>query len=258
MHPLLFKIGVFSVHSYGLMMALAFLSGIGLSLYFAGRGGIKKEAILDLAILVIIFGIAGARLSYVIGQWDKYKGDLVEILMVQQGGLAFLGGFLAALLVTAAYAKIKKIPILKLFDVLAPGVALGYAIARIGCFLNGCCFGVAANVPWAIKFPPGSLPYYYCPEEAIHPTQLYASFSMFIAFLVILYLWRKRKFDGQIFFWFLILYSTYRFVVEFFRYCPPDLFWLGLRPGQIVALIMFVIGLAGLLKKGAGLNSANA
>lgn len=246
MHPILIRLGPFAIHAYGFMVAVAFLVGILVSIRYARKVGIRAGVILDLAIYVIFAAIAGARLLYVIGQWDHYKNNILEIFMVQRGGLAFLGGFLLVLLVIVLFAKLRKVNLLELLDVLAPGAALGYSIARIGCFLNGCCFGVPADVPWAVEFPFGALAYSYFPHERIHPTQVYAMLSMFIVFLVIVHLWKHRKYDGQVFFWWLILYSTYRFIVEFFRYCPSTLYWLGLKPGQIIALGMFAAGLAGL------------
>jgi phosphatidylglycerol---prolipoprotein diacylglyceryl transferase len=247
MYPVLFKIGVLPVHAYGFMLALGFLAGILVSLYFARRVAVRPETILDLALYVIISALVGARLFYVIGRWPEYRENLLEIVMVQNGGLAFLGGLLLALAVVFCYARRKNLPVLRLFDVMAPGMALGYAITRIGCFLNGCCFGVPTRLPWGIAFPPGSLAYAQFPGEHTHPTQLYALFLMLVIFFVTLYLWKSRKYDGYIFFWTLILYALYRFAVEFFRYCPSELYRLGLNPGQIISLTLFAAGAAGLL-----------
>ncbi|MDD5382391.1 MAG: prolipoprotein diacylglyceryl transferase [Candidatus Margulisbacteria bacterium] len=246
MYPILFKIGPFAVHAYGFMVAIAFIVGIMIALYLARREGIASEAILDMAIYVIIAAIVGARLMYVIGEWQSYRDNLIEIFMVQKGGLAFLGGLILAIIVVIWQAKMKKIPLLKLLDIGTPVTALGYAIARIGCFLNGCCFGHPTKLPWGVVFPPGSLAYFQYPDTPIHPTQLYALCSMLIVFVLTLNLWKHKKYDGQVFFWGLILYATYRFIVEFFRYCPAELYWLGLNPGQIISLLMFVGGVVGL------------
>ncbi len=246
MFPILFSVGNINIHSYGFMIAIAFIVGIFISMQFGRKVNIKPEIILDLAIYVMIGAIVGSRAMYVIGQWDKYKDNIIEIFMVQQGGLAFLGGFALVVGIIALYAKLKQIPMLRLLDVLAPGAALGYAIARVGCFLNGCCFGVPAGVPWAIKFVPGSLAHFHYPGLAVHPTQLYALAAMALVFIVMTFIWPKRKYDGQVFFWWLILYSVYRFVVEIYRYCPDDLIYFGLKPGQIIAIIMLVIGIGGI------------
>ncbi len=239
MYPVLLRIGPISIHSYGLMFAIAFLVGILITLRYAKREKIDADLILELAIYGMIAAILGARILYVIGQWDQYKNNILEIFMIQRGGLAFLGGLTLGILVVAWRAKRKGVPFLKLMDVAAPGTALGYAIGRIGCFLNGCCFGIPTDLPWGLRFPFGSLAYFHFPGEAIHPTQLYSLLSMSAVFLIVVYLWRHKKYDGQIFFWWLILYAVYRFVVEFFRYCPEELYFLGLNPGQIIALFMF-------------------
>lgn len=246
MYPILIKIGPFAIHAYGFMIAIAFLVGILISLHYAKKSGISPETILDLTIYVIIAALVGARLFYVIGQWDQFKNNILEIFMVQKGGLVFLGGLLLAVLVIIWYAKWKKIPLLKLLDIATPASAIGYAITRVGCFLNGCCFGLPTNVPWGMVFPFGSLAYSYFPDEHIHPTQLYAIFSGLIIFLVTLYLWKIKKIDGQVFFWGIILYGVYRFIVEIFRYCPPELYLFGLNPGQIISIGMVVGGIIGL------------
>ncbi|KPJ68453.1 hypothetical protein AMJ44_06465 [candidate division WOR-1 bacterium DG_54_3] len=244
MYPILFKIGPLSIHAYGFMIALAFLAGILLALYYAKKEGIRGEVILDLAIYIIIAGIVGARLLYVAAQWDLYKDDLLEIIMVQKGGLIFLGGFILAMLVTVWYAKAKGIPLLKLLDVLGPGTTLGYAIARVGCFLNGCCFGLPTKVPWGVVFPPGALAHSYFPGESIHPTQLYSSASMLLVFIIVVMLYRHKRFDGYIFFWWIILYSIYRFLVEFLRFSP--IHWLGLTPSQWMVLPLAALAIFGL------------
>ncbi|MEA3493006.1 MAG: prolipoprotein diacylglyceryl transferase [Candidatus Margulisiibacteriota bacterium] len=240
MYPILFKIGPLSIHSYGVMVAIAFLVGIFVSIYYAKKAGIKEQVIPDLAIYVIIVAIAGARFFYVAGQWHQYKNNLIEIFMVQKGGLVFLGGFLLALITVVFYAKRKGIPLLKLFDILAPGAALGYAIGRIGCFLNGCCFGVPTDLPYGIKFPPGALAYSYFPDKYLHPTQLLSSGSMLLAFMILALLYAHKKFDGYIFFWGIIFYSVYRFLVEFLRYSPMH--WLGLTPSQWIVLPLLIFG----------------
>ncbi|MEA3492818.1 MAG: prolipoprotein diacylglyceryl transferase [Candidatus Margulisiibacteriota bacterium] len=247
MRPILFNIGGLSIHSYGLMMAIAFLVGIFIAICYAKREELKGDIIIDLSVYVIIAAIVGARFLYVAGQWDKYKDNLLDIFMVQKGGLVFLGGLLLSILVVVLYAKRKRIPVLKLLDVLTPGTALGYAITRIGCFLNGCCFGMPTDSPCGIEFPPGSLAYFYYPDQHLHPTQLYSSASMLLAFIILIVLYRFKKFDGQIFYWGLIFYSVYRFAVEFLRFSPMH--WLGLTPSQWIVLLTFAIGVYGLVHK---------
>lgn len=244
MHPILFKIGPLTIYSYGFFYALGFLVGIILSLYFARKEEIKSEVIFDLSLYVIISGVVGARFFYVLGQWQQFQENLIEVFMVQKGGLVFLGGFLLALLTIIIYTKIKNINLLKILDLASPGVTLGYAIGRIGCFLNGCCFGLPTKLPWGMIFAPNSLAGYHFPNQPLHPTQIYASLSMFISFSILTLLYQHKKFHGQIFFWALTFYSTYRFLVEFLRYSP--IHWLGLTPSQWLAIAIFLSGVAGL------------
>jgi len=246
MRPILFSLGDISIHAYGFMLALAFLAGILISIRYARKEGLKGDVILDLALYVIIAAIVGARLVYVLGQWDQYRDNLIDVIMVQKGGLVFLGGLLAAIGVVALYARIKQIPILKLLDILTPGSAIGYAITRIGCFLNGCCFGLPTDLPWGMAFPPGALAYFYFQEMRLHPTQLLSSASMFAAFLILVILYKFKKLDGQIFYWGLIFYSVYRFAVEFLRFSP--MYWLGLTPSQWIVILTFTAGAYGLIR----------
>ncbi|MGB9612828.1 MAG: prolipoprotein diacylglyceryl transferase [Candidatus Margulisiibacteriota bacterium] len=245
MYPELFRIGKITIHSYGFFYALAFLIGILTSLYFARKENIKSEVILDLSFYVIISAIIGARLFYILGQWSYYQKNIIEIFMLQRGGLVFLGGFLVAFFAILLYCRVKKINTLKLLDTISPGVILGYAIGRIGCFLNGCCFGLPTKLPWGMIFPPNSLAGFQFPNQPLHPTQLYASFSMFFAFLILVVLYLAKKFDGQIFLWGIILYSLYRFLVEFLRYSP--IHWLGLTPSQWLVAVFFVAAGLGLI-----------
>ena len=245
MCPILFKVGPLSIHAYGFAIAVAFLIGILISLYYAKKEGIAAEAILDLAIYVIIAALFGSRFLYVVGQWDQYKDHPWEMFMVHRGGLVFLGGLILAMAVVVWYAKRKNISLLKLFDALAPGLSLGYAITRIGCFLNGCCFGLPTGAPWGVVFPPMSLAHSYFPDQPIHPTQLYSSASMFLVFLIMAFLYPRKKFDGHLFFWWVILYSVYRFAVEFLRFSP--IHWLGLTPSQWVVLPAALLAAWGLI-----------
>jgi len=247
MHPILFNLGPFSVHAFGFAIAIAFLLGILLSFHFAKKDGIDKETVLDFTLWVIIAAIVGARFLYVIGTWDQYQANIWEIFMVQRGGLVFLGGLLAAIVTLVYLSRRSRIPILRVLDVATPAATLGYAIGRLGCFLNGCCFGLPTKLPWGIQFPFGSLAHSYYPHDHLHPTQLVSAASMFIAFAIVVWLYQKKKYDGYIFYWGLIMYSVYRFLIEFLRFSP--IHWLGLTPSQW--LVVFAGGYAvwGLMHK---------
>jgi len=244
MYPILLNFGAMSVHAYGFFIAVAFLAGIAVTLHYAKREGIDSQNVLDIAIIGLVAAIVGARLFYVVGQWSEFRDNPMDMFMVQKGGLVFLGGFLLALLAGTIYVRFKKLPLLKFFDSIAPGVALGYSIARIGCFLNGCCFGLPTKLPWGIAFPPGALAFGYFGGDHLHPTQLYALLLMLLSFLLLVVIYRSKRFDGQVFFWWFIFYALYRFGVEFLRYSP--IHWLGLTPSQWIVIPAFIFGVWGL------------
>lgn len=239
MYRILFKLGPINIYSYGFMLAMAFLFGTLVAIRLAKQEGISAEKVLELMIYIIISALIGARLGYVLFFWWQFSHNPLLIFSFSGGGLAFYGGLFLALFVVLWRAKVYKIPILKIFDIGSAPVFLGYSIARIGCFLNGCCYGIETNLPWAVKFP--NLP------GMRHPTQIYASIITFGCFLFILYLWKKKKFDGQVFLTALILYMTYRFFIEFIRVGPKVLF--GLTSVQVISVFVFAAAISTLIWK---------
>jgi phosphatidylglycerol---prolipoprotein diacylglyceryl transferase len=230
MHPVLCKIGLLTLYSYGLMVSLGFLAGIGSALVLAGKK--MQDRILDLAFFVLIFSIVGARIFYVIEFWRDFTGNPLSALFIWEGGLVFYGGMTFGIATIYFYSRFTKISPLKLLDIITPGVALGYAFGRIGCFLRGCCYGAETDLPWAVHFPDIS--------GTRHPTQIYASLSGLLIFIVLLLIFRKKKFDGQVFSAGLMLYSVYRFLIEFIRVNPQYL--LGLSEAQLGSAVVFLIG----------------
>ena len=224
MHPILLQLGPFHLYSWGAMVALGFLAGILFILWLAKNEGMAWDNILDLAFYVLLASIIGARLFYVIQFWRDFQGNVWRVLAVQEGGLVFYGGFLGVLAVIALYVYLKKLNIWKLLDVIAPGVALGYAIGRLGCFLNGCCYGVATSLPWGISFPAGSLANYAFGVKPLHPTQLYGALAGLLIFIILMLIRRYKKFDGMVVLIGIMLYSAYRFAIEFIR-TNPTYFW---------------------------------
>jgi len=177
---------------------------------------------------VVISAIAGARLLYVAAFFNDYKGNLISIFYVNQGGLVYLGGLLGVLAATAVYVRYHRVNIWKLLDVFSPASMIGYAIGRIGCFLNGCCYGIKL---FGIE----------------QPTQIYSSISGLAIFAVLVLLYKKKRYDGQIFLITLLLYSIYRFFIEFLRYSPVHVFIFTWN--QLLAVIMFIISSYALWKK---------
>lgn len=264
MHPELFRIGPFVVNSYGVMLALAFIFGIFLALKKAEKRGIDNNTIINLAFIVMISAIVGSRLFYVLFHLEEFKGRWIYTFLPIQpdgsiglGGLIFLGGFLGALLSGAIYIHMKKISFWKVVDSVTPSLALGLFFGRIGCFLNGCCFGKACDLPWAVTFPPNSPAGYQMAGIAIHPTQLYSSAYGLLIFIVLMLLDRKKHNDGFLFAIFLILYGASRFTVDFFRFYESQMFLIdGIGFNQIVSLLLVAGGVILLaIKKKVDLNN---
>ena len=244
MHPIAFQAGPFTVTWYGIMVALAFLAGLWTASRRGLREGFSAEKILDLGPWLIVGTILGARTLYVISYWnEQFAGEpLVEIFKVWRGGLVYYGGLIGASLACVLYARVKKLPLWKLADVVAPSIALGYVFGRIGCLMNGCCYGRECHLRWAITFPPGSHP---APAGIpLHPTQVYDSLLNLFFYLFLAWLYRRKKFDGQVFAAYLIGYALLRSFVEFFRGDYP-VHYLGgwATPAQVVSIGILAVGL---------------
>jgi phosphatidylglycerol:prolipoprotein diacylglycerol transferase len=190
----------------------------------------------------MVGAILGARAVYVATYWREEFADqpFSEIFMIQHGGLVYYGGLIGAIIAGAIFIRWKKLPLWKTADVLAPSIALGNVFGRIGCLLNGCCYGRACSFPWAIHFPAdhatGGAP--------VHPTEIYDAVLNFGVYLFLAWLFRRKKFDGQIFATYLLCYAVTRSFVEYFRGDYSDLHYhLGLTPAQWISVPIFVTGL---------------
>jgi phosphatidylglycerol:prolipoprotein diacylglycerol transferase len=244
-HPIAFQLGSFTIHWYGVMIALAFLAGLWTATRRARRENIPGEKIADVVLWLMIGSIIGARFVYVTTYWKDEFADqpLSEIFMIQHGGLVYYGGLIGAILATYIYLRWKKMPLWKTADVLAPSIALGNVFGRIGCLLNGCCYGRACSLPWAIRFPADNP--LHPPTTPVHPTEIYDALDNYLLYLLLAWLFRHKKFDGQVFATYLIGYAVTRTIMECFRGdYPPDHIHYGLTPGELVSIPIFIAGLA--------------
>ena len=234
MHPVLFSIGFLRVYSYGFMLAVAFL----ISNYLASRRShifnLPGDYINNLTLILLVSGIIGARVFYVLMNIEYFSKKPLESFMISRGGLVFYGGLLLAFLSGIIFSKINKLSILDTADLIAPFAALGHAIGRIGCFLNGCCYGKETISPLGIKYP-GI-------DAKIYPTQLFSSAGLFIIFLILFYLQPKRKFKGQVLFLYLILYGISRFFIEFLRGDLMPVYY-NLTLTQLISIACVIAGL---------------
>lgn len=243
MHPVAFQLGPLTIHWYGILIAVAFLAGVWTAGRRGVRDGLNPQRISDLAMWLLVGGIIGARALHIVSYWDEeFKGKpLWEIFKIQNGGLVFYGGLIGAAIAGIIFVKLKRLPLFKMADALAPSVALGSVFGRLGCLMTGCCYGTKCDLPWAIRFP----------EEhethglPVHPAQLYDSFANLLLYLGLAWLYRRKKFDGQVLAAFLIGYAILRSTVEIFRgdYQAGEIH-AGLTPGQLVSVAIVAIGIA--------------
>ncbi len=222
------------------MLAVSFLVAILFVKRAAKHFDISPVIIENLAFYVMLGVIVGGRLLYAVFHWQQYAHDLLGILRIWEGGMMFYGGFIGGLFAGSLYLNRQQISVLALGDIVAPAVALGQFFTRIGCFLNGCCFGTPSELPWAIKFPDncvaGGSP---VADFTLHPTQIYASlFGLALFFFLKSRLYRPHK-TGEIFSLYLIFSGIFRFSVDFIRYFEDSAnFWIN----QIIALVLVLIG----------------
>ena len=215
MFPDLFSIGPFTLHTYGLFVAIGFFLGLTVTVKIAKTEGLNSQQVLDMGFIVILSAIAGSRVMYIIMNITYYYQHPLDILKIWQGGLVFSGGIIGVIFALVWYVRRHNLSLLKICDLWAPAAALGQGIGRIGCFMAGCCYGRYTDVGWAVIF---TQPHALAPQGvSLHPTQLYSSISGLVIFLIIFLLYSRRQFNGQVFLWFLILHSTARLGVEHFR-----------------------------------------
>lgn len=242
MHKVALQIGPLTIHWYGVFLATAFLVGLWTASRRALHQGIKAETILDAGVWLIVGSILGARLLYVISYWQESFAakPFYEVFMIQKGGLVYYGGLAGATLAFILYARIQKLSLWKLSDILAPSVSLGYAIGRPGCLMNGCCYGHPTSLPWAIHYPAD----HETRGIGVHPSQLYDSLLAVGLYLGLAWVYRKKRFDGQVFALYLIGYACTRGFVEFFRGDYP-VHYLGgwATPAHLVSLACLTAGL---------------
>lgn len=250
MYPELFRIGNFPINTYGLLLAAGMLLALFVASRLAARDGLPRERIYDLGLWTLIGGLVGAKILMILteGLPEKftleYLFDFLRSGGVYYGGL--LGGFFTALALTRAY----KLNFWKVADAFAPGVALGQFFGRLGCFAAGDDWGRPTDLPWGVQFTEAAntlvgVPIYKADGSPLylHPVQLYESFTMLIVFGILVYLHRRKKFDGQILIAYGIIYAVARFIIEFFRDDPRGSLF-GLSTSQIISLIILTSAVA--------------
>lgn len=261
MYPTLLEIGPIVIRTYGALVALAFLVGIGMARREATLHGMAEKDILDLAFVVVVTGLLGARAFYVLLNFRHFAQNPVEIFKIWEGGLVFYGGLLAALPAALAFAHRRAMPLGRLADSVAPALAAGHGIGRLGCFFAGCCYGRPTRLPWGIIFQdPQSLGPLHI---RLHPTPLYESVGNWVIAALLWKMLRDQRTGvapdppagrpvaslaghpaGRVFWMYLLLYACLRFALEFLRGDDRGPRMGGLYPSQILAVGMGLLAFA--------------
>ncbi|HYV32675.1 MAG TPA: prolipoprotein diacylglyceryl transferase [Candidatus Binatia bacterium] len=247
MQKIAFHLGSLPIHWYGLLLASGFLVGLWTASRRAKRDQLAPDQVIDSGTWLILGAIVGARALYVVSYWDRLfqeplfpQAPWTEIFMVQRGGLVFYGGLIGATAAGMIYVWKNNLPRWKFADALAPSIALGYVPGRIGCLMNGCCYGRETSLPWAIHFPKDHETH----GVGVHPTQIYDSLLNLGLYAVLAWLHRRKQFDGQIFASYLVGYALTRSAVEAFRGDYPVRYLGGtLTPAQLVSPAILLAGL---------------
>ncbi len=228
MDPVAFEIFGISVRWYGILLSAGILVGILLAYNEAKRLGYDPEYIIDLALWCVPAAVIGARLYYVIFEWDYYKGDIMKIINIREGGLAIHGALIAAVLTGYIFTRLRKISFWNTTDIVAPSIIIGQAIGRWGNFVNQEAHGGPTNLPWGIMVD----------GVRVHPTFLYESIWNIGVFIFLILYRKKKKVDGEVFLLYGILYSIGRFWIEGLR--TDSLMFMGMRTAQLISAAIIV------------------
>lgn len=219
MRPELFNIGPLKIHSYGFFLALAFLIGMGISFRYLRSRFVDAYIVFELVLAAAVGGILGARIFYVLGHLEEFRGHWGEAFKFWNvQGLVFYGGLLIGLVAGVLVVRWRRAPLGIILDSAGLALPLSLAVARIGCFMNGCCYGKPSGLPWAVTYPVSTQIEMAMPRNPLHPTQIYELLMALAIFVILSSMQQRFRYRGEIMLGFLLLYGAARFVNEFFRY----------------------------------------
>jgi phosphatidylglycerol:prolipoprotein diacylglycerol transferase len=246
--PELFHIGSFWVGTYGLLVAFGVLVGLTIAARYSQQEGLDPEKVWNLGVLAILSAIVGAKVLLFVTDWSWYRQHPREIfsLATLRAGGVFYGGLIAAVAASIWYIRRNRLPVLRTCDAFAPGIALGHAIGRIGCFAAGCCYGKPTTLPWGVTFTnPLAHAISGTPLGVrLHPTELYESLVELINFLLLAWLIKHKKSDGQVIGAYMFLYGFARYFLEFVRDDPErgSLFGGAMTGTQLISIFLVIAG----------------
>ena len=248
MFPRLFQIGSFSAPTYGFLVSLGVLTGLWISVRNSSKQGIDPDDAWNLGIVAVLAGIVGAKILYFINDWNFYTAHPREIFSwsTMQAAGVFSGGLLAALAASAWYIRKHNMPAMATCDAFSPGLAFGHAIGRLGCFAAGCCWGRPTSHPWGVTFRnPLAHELVGTPlNQALEPTQLFEFAIEMANFFILMWMLKHKKFDGQVFAAYLILYGVARYFLEYLRDDPGrGSVFGGIMSGtQLISICLVIAG----------------
>lgn len=243
MHPVLFHIFGKEIYSYGLMAAAGFMASILTWMWLGRRETRPPGFATDLGFWLMTSGIVGSRLAYVFAHWSYYSTVPLEIIRIDQGGLIFYGGLLLASATLALFARHHRMPLWHAADFAIPGLAIGHALGRIGCFLNGCCYGrPAGDAVCGIAYPPICEPGRLFPGIPLYPVQLIEAACLLVIWIALLFAYPRRRKDGAIFALYLVLYPPCRFLLEYLRGDERQA-WFLIDIAQGISLALLLVGI---------------
>jgi phosphatidylglycerol---prolipoprotein diacylglyceryl transferase len=258
MFPILLKLGPLTIKTYGLFVALGFIASLQYTLWRSKSKGFIDEQIMDIVLYIVIAGLIGGRLMYVLLNWQFYFKNPLSIFQIWEGGLVFYGGLIASLLVFWFYVyQNSYFKYWEFLDIFAPAIALGHFLGRLGCFFAGCCYGLPTTLPWGIKFTDSQC---LAPQNIyLHPIQIYEALLNILLFFALDWFNKFKHPKGQTFAAYLFFYGIIRFHLEFFRGDDRGGFLLGLSVSQYISILLIAgsVGLILWINKNGKNNSTN-
>ena len=253
MCPEFFHLGPFAVRAYGVSLALSFFIGLALIAREARILGLHQDRTVNFGFILIIFGVIGARLGFALYHWSDFADRPLDIINPFNSGMYFgiaglnlQGGFVLALIAGWIYLRRRKLPLAATLDAVVPAVAFGIFLTRIGCYLNGCCFGTPTDSFLGVQFPENSPAWYAFGEAHVHPTQLYSSAYGLLLFVLLLWINRRRYAPGFATGIFLMVEAGFRFAIESMRYYEPamwvDVVGVHATFNHLIAVGLFALG----------------
>jgi phosphatidylglycerol:prolipoprotein diacylglycerol transferase len=216
MYPLLINLGPIPIHTYGFLIAIGFLSAVFTIRKLSEKAGLDVERILDLTFWILLVGFIGARVLFIFTRLDYFMSNPLDMFKVWEGGLVFFGGPIFCTPFFVWYTRKHKMPMWKVADAMIPGLVIAHMFGRFGCLSAGCCYGKPTGHEWGIRLY-SDLVEKQLQGVPLHPTQLYEATGLLCIFLGLLYTFKHKRFDGQVFLTYFMTYTIVRSIVEIFR-----------------------------------------